>query len=110
MSTRDCVVDQTSQQKSEILAISPTFNLCWYSVCEGGGRGDTGEKGGDSGALVIENLAVMTKNELCAELRKLDHRKEIILKTDVTVVYARVCGNHTYDTIQLVDGMYMYTF
>ena len=84
------MVDQTSQQKSEILAVSPTFNLCWYSVCEGSGGSDsdTSEEG-DSETMVIENLAVMTKNELSVELRKLDHRKEIIICTRVCIHFKK---------------------
>ena len=72
-SSRDCVVDPSSQQGSELLTIGSNFQLYWYSVCEAGEAGEAGE-GGET-KLKVKQLATKTQNELYTELRKLDHCK-----------------------------------
>ncbi len=44
---QDCVVDEGSQRRSDLLAVTFDLRLCWYSVCEGGGACDEGGDGGD---------------------------------------------------------------
>lgn len=67
---QDCVMDEGSQQRSDLLAITPDLCLHWYSVCEGGGARE-GEE------MKIEQLATLSKDDLLSELKKLKFCKLI---------------------------------
>ena len=87
---QDCISDPKQQQKSELLAVSASFNFHWFTVSEvgreregneepgepgePGGPGviDDGGEGGSKAVLMIECLAVLKKKDLGAELRQLD--------------------------------------
>lgn len=92
-SGQDCVIDQSSQQRSDLLAITSDLRLCWYSVCEGreaddGTHGSSEAsgtcEGRDSsgacdtgGIMIIERLALISNKNLLSKLKKLKHSKSI---------------------------------
>ena len=77
---QDCVSDPRHQQKSELLAVSTSLDFHWFSVNEvekvEAAMVEEGEKSAkdEEGKvlLAIESLAVLRKEEFCAELRKLE--------------------------------------
>lgn len=76
---QDCVVDEGSQRKSSLLAITFDLRLCWYSVCEGSEAGGASEGSGAKKAkrMKIQQLATLSKNDLSSKLAKLKQRKPI---------------------------------
>ncbi|XP_064396222.1 spatacsin-like isoform X6 [Halichondria panicea] len=67
---QDCVMDEGSQQRSDLLAITPDLCLHWYSVCEGGGARE-GSGAREEEGMKIEQLATLSKDDLLSELKKL---------------------------------------
>ena len=73
---QDCVMDEGSQQRSDLLAITPDLCLHWYSVCEGGGARE-GSGAREEEGMKIEQLATLSKDDLLSELKKLKFCKLI---------------------------------
>ena len=92
---QDCIVDHKLEHKSELLAVTTTFDCHWYSVRNDNQKGqergqeeheDGGqtleqqqELGGQVESIKVELLAVLKRVDLCAKLRKIDFREFILL-------------------------------
>ena len=77
---QDCVLDKKLDHKSELLAVTASLDLHWYSVsgCAVNDSKPTSPEHSNQHAalpLKVELLAVLKKTELCTKLRKLDFRK-----------------------------------
>ena len=78
---QECLADTRQLHKSELLAVSSTLDLLWYSLQEqmvqgeGGKEEEEGEEEGEGeggGRVAVECLAVLKEADLSDELRRLE--------------------------------------
>ena len=78
---QDCVVDQRSECKSNLLAVTSSLDCQWFSVSDVQGvtmpaEGVEPEQAEESpNGVRVQQMGVLKKAELCTKLRKLDFRK-----------------------------------